>query len=262
MGKLYWPKILISLILLYISQFPLEGINITANSIVFWKQNNMEGFVDINSLTIHSAQFEAISDYECTDPNAPIMVRKNGLWGYLDRITGKEIVPCIYNLARNDSEFINGYAIIATEEQDSGNIHNYLFNSIGEQIIFPHNIEPDSQVYENKCFVIFNTESGKRGIGKVVNNNYQVLIDPMYNDIAVCSNIALLFYVDFDNYLASNTYNELLDIIDLANGNQYITKMAFPSNNEEFTYIRLCTAEDQNIVLCLHGHDIVEIITQ
>lgn len=95
------------------------------------------------------------------DGKGPIAVENSdGLTGYVDRTTGKTVIPFRYTCDSEDVCFYGGYARPADEiivEDAVGHelamgYHMYLIDAQGNEITFDNGVTPESYVYDG-CFI-------------------------------------------------------------------------------------------------------------
>lgn len=101
------------------------------------------GFYDKTSGCLHPAEFDSVDDYYSTDPDAPVLVGKDGYYGYVNRHNTELAIPLIYQSLHDFSEFENGYAIIGKEPFTLSGGNGYvLLDHDGKEISFPSGYEP------------------------------------------------------------------------------------------------------------------------
>lgn len=263
MGKLHWTKvlILIALTLLVRTCYKVEWVEVNNKSIVFAVDSGKVGFIDIDTMVMHPAIYDAISDDECSDGNLPILVNEDGYWGYVDRVSGAYVVPNIFNLMRADSEYKNGYAIIdrivyQNDAINEATTNSYLFDASGKPVSFPENIEPDSQVDEYGYLAIRNTETGEFGIGRVEGGTASIKIPAIYKAIDFCNGIACLFQDNSSlDYNQSN--HETLTIVSIDSGSVYLLVDDFTCVDEE-VYYSFSLTDTGTVTFGFFGHTIVD----
>lgn len=259
MGKLHRTKVLIlvALTLLVHTCYRVEWVEVNNKSIVFAVDSGKVGFIDIDTMVMHPAIYDAISDDECSDGNLPILVNEDGYWGYVDRVSGAYVVPNTFNLVRADSEYKNGYAIIdrVVYQNDAVNeatTNSYLFDASGKPVSFPVNIEPDSQVDEYGYLAIRNTETGEFGIGRVEGCNASIKIPAIYKAIDFYNEFACLFQ---DN-LSLESNHETLTIVSLDSGIVHLFVDDFTCVDEE-VYYSFPLTDTGTVTFGFFGHTIV-----
>lgn len=73
------------------------------------------GFYDKASGCLHPVEYDFIGDDCFTEPDAPVLVGKDGYYGYVYRDKCEIVIPMIYQSYGEYSQFQNGYAIIGKE---------------------------------------------------------------------------------------------------------------------------------------------------
>ena len=146
------------------------------------------GFLDKASRFLVMPQYEMIFDFFTTDPDSPIFVQQDGLWGYVSRKNGSVIIPFIFSGYCDLSEFMSGYALGCTKNIENGEIsYSYiLLQSDGTIIHFPEGIMPISHPLNDLVLITYcnrPSDSEKKdgiyqyyvGLGNV---NGEILIPP------------------------------------------------------------------------------------
>ncbi len=113
------------------------------------------GFYDKASGCLHPAEFDFVDDFYSTDPDAPVLVGKDGYYGYVNRHNMELAIPLVYQSLHDFSEFENGYAIIGKEPFTlSGGRGYVLIDRDGKEISFPSGYEPYVLPDEDRVCII------------------------------------------------------------------------------------------------------------
>ena len=138
------------------------------------------GYYDVSSHYFQQPTFESIWNGQQESSNDLIAAQKNGKWGFLQRATGKIVIPLQYDDIIED--FTNGFALVCNELSNANSIGAYdqylLINENGESVQFCDGIMPVSAPSEEGIVVIIglaqaedqrNVWGGKTvyGLGKV-----------------------------------------------------------------------------------------------
>ena len=75
-------------------------------------------------------------------------------YGYLVRSSGAIAIPFVYGYCGENSEFVNDYAVVEKREA-TGECHDVLITTSGEEIAFPEGYELTSFVYQDKIVVSY-----------------------------------------------------------------------------------------------------------
>lgn len=118
----------------------------------FGKDDGKWGFYDKRSGYIQQACYDEIRDAICTDADAPILAKISEKYGYLVRSNGNIAIPFIYDCCGDNSEFVNGYAVVKKQETAEKS-YDVLINTSGKEIVFPEGYELTSFVYDDKIVV-------------------------------------------------------------------------------------------------------------
>ena len=73
-------------------------------------ESGLLGYYDTKSGYYKEPEYDSISDN--SDYDAPLLVKKDGLWGYISRTTGEVVIPLQFTADSAYSDFQNGYAVI------------------------------------------------------------------------------------------------------------------------------------------------------
>lgn len=158
--------------------------------LIYEDASSKVGYYDKTSGFLQMPLYEAVLDYYCTDSSAPILVKKNNLWGYLNRNDGTIAIAIQYTGYSVYSEFYNGYALPTNHFENSTEIYDqcYLIDKNGREIVFSADVEPFGHVQDNGLLIVstmYNTGLSLFGIG---NTAGQVLVYPEYDRICEFSN--------------------------------------------------------------------------
>lgn len=161
------------------------------------------GFYDKKSGYFQPPVYDAVYDSFCTEWECPILVNKNGYWGYVNRKTGEIQIPLRYTAISAYSEFCNGYALAAYENKSSDSVSYVyeLINCSGNAVSFPHSVMPVTGMHEDRV-IITNQQGDRYGVADV---DGHVLVSPKYD-----------FITDFKNGYASVRIGRLWGHIDAA----------------------------------------------
>ena len=75
-------------------------------------------------------------------------------YGYLVRSSGAIAIHFVYGYCGENSEFVNDYAVVEKREA-TGECHDVLITTSGEEIAFPEGYELTSFVYQDKIVVSY-----------------------------------------------------------------------------------------------------------
>lgn len=112
------------------------------------------GFYDKKSGYIQQPCYDEIYDLDCDDADAPILVGIGENYGHLVRSSGAIAIPFVYGYCGENSEFVNDYAVVEKREA-TGECHDVLITTSGEEIAFPEGYELTSFVYQDKIVVSY-----------------------------------------------------------------------------------------------------------
>ena len=153
--------------------------------IVIRDQEGLLGYYDVLSGYFQLPIYNSIFDNP--DYNAPILVEKNGLWGYIDRKNGKEIITLQYTADSAYSDFVNGYAVIGDQRQTSDGSMRYdyyLIDLDGHRIEIPEEYTIKSGVCGNKKSIIIlgQNNNGQYGYG-IYRLGQGIVVEPQFETI-------------------------------------------------------------------------------
>ena len=176
----------------------------TEISFIFQDKYEKWGFFDKESSFLQIPIYDYIIDRNGYDPNMPILVCNDGLWGYANRQTGRIIIPCQYTTISEFPEFKDGYALAADEfHNEDGDIwEEYeLIDTLGNAVQYPKEVMPVSGVFQQRV-IIENRESEKEGIadtqGSILCYPQYDIITPYLNDYASVKKGHLWGHIDLN----------------------------------------------------------------
>ena len=209
--------------------------------IVVRDQEGLLGYYDVLSGYFQLPIYNSIFDNP--DYNAPILVEKNGLWGYIDRKSGKEIIALQYTAVSANSDFVNGYAVIGNQKQTSdGSLRYdyYLIDLDGHQIEIPEKYTIKSGVCGSKKSIIISgqNEKGQYGYG-IYRLGQGIVVEPEFETI----------WFGNCNFFCFRDNSGLIGVIN-ADGN-IILEPQFITNGSPITY---CSFSNGTSTLHVDGY--------
>ena len=130
--------------------------------------NPKEGYYDAVSGLFLEPAYDIIAYWMVTDDTPLILAERDGLYGFLDRATGKEVIPLQFNWFDRDEEvrYSEGYVLSADEEWDGEDrfvsIQFYLLDAAGVEVHFPEGIMPCSPVHDGLVKIVREVNKGER----------------------------------------------------------------------------------------------------
>ena len=143
------------------------------------------GYYDIPSGYYQEPIYNSIFDNK--DYDAPILVEKDSLWGYIKRESGETVIPFQFTACTEYSDFINGYALAANRINTNDGSLRYeyiLIDKSGNRVHIPERYLPISPVCGTQKSVVV---IGENGNGEYAYGIYQIdkgiVIEPQYDEI-------------------------------------------------------------------------------
>ena len=173
---------------------PIYTITETRYIYLIKSPNNKYGYYDKVSGYLQLPVYDAIYDSSRLDCSAPILVKQEGLYKYINCFDGSEVEISIEDICEY-SEFRNGYAVITETtiiKDDAGKtqsiIHeNMLINIDGEIVEFPVGIYPGGFVQSNGLITVYSLFDDGSKIG-LANINGDILLTPQFDWINIFHN--------------------------------------------------------------------------
>ncbi len=167
-------------------------VNETLLSIIFEDENGKVGFYDKESGFMQSPCYDEVYDFTCEDSHYPILVGLDNHYGYVDRSTGKIVIPLQYSGYTSCSEFLNGFALVVTTTIDQDGYDSdklILIDAEGQQVVFPDDISPDGYVQDNGLLVVSNRLNDLSILQfGLCNTRGEVIVYPQYDWICEFQN--------------------------------------------------------------------------
>ena len=197
--------------------------------IVIRDQEGLLGYYDVLSGYFQFPIYNSIFDNP--DYNAPILVEKNGLWGYIDRKNGKEIIALQYTADSSYTDFVNGYAVIGNQIQTGDGSLRYdyfLIDLDGHQIEIPEEYTIKSGVCGSKKSIVIlgPNEKGQYEYG-IYRLGQGLVVEPQFETI----------WFGNCNYFCFRDDTGLIGVIN-ADG-RIILEPQFITNGSPITYCSL-----------------------
>ncbi len=163
---------------------PQYYVSETRLSFLLCNAQDQWGFFDKQHGIFHEPKYDAIYDFFCDNPDAPILVGLDGEYSYIDRITGERVIEQTFTGYCEYSEFIRGYAVAVNQicSEDEIQYTHTLIDLDGNVVTFPEGIDPFGFVQKNGLIRIRDThENMLFGIG---NTRGEVLLSPQFHWIS------------------------------------------------------------------------------
>lgn len=155
-------------------------------SVVVINDAGQYGFFDKLSGFYQEPIYEDIYDIS-SDPSSPLFVKKDGLWGYVNRSSGETTIEFLYDGGYGFPCFQNGYALVATLVERSASLTSYklhLIDQQGNEVRLPNGFYPQSGVCgSQKTVVICGMASNGEYSYGLWNVNGRTILEPQYDEI-------------------------------------------------------------------------------
>ena len=155
-------------------------------SVIIRSNAGLYGYFDKASGFYQAPIYEGIYDI-CSDPSSPLFVKRNGLWGYVDRSNGQPITAFCYDAGYGFPCYQNGYALVAMLIERSENLTAYALHLIDQQgveVRLPDGFSPRSGVCgTQKTVVIHGMASNGEYLLGLWNVDGKTVVPPQYDDI-------------------------------------------------------------------------------
>ncbi len=163
-----------------------------------------EGYYDAVSGFFLEPAYDIIADWMVTDDTPLILAERDGLYGFLDRATGKEVIPLQYSWFDRDEEvrYSEGYVLAADEVSDWEdrfiNIRFYLLDAEGNHVHFPEGTMPCSPVRDGIVKIVREVNEGERSwwnsLYGFARTDGTILVPPKYDDVKdFCNGYAAVY---------------------------------------------------------------------
>ena len=152
--------------------------------LIICDQEGHLGYYDILSGHYEAPKYDGIFD----NPNydAPILVERDGLWGYIDKKTGKEVIPLQYSASGAYSDFQNGYAVAGNriETNDNSMIYDYFLIDLNGRKVDIGEYCIKSGVCGSKQSIIVSGFNTKQEYGYGIYRIHKgIVVEPEYESI-------------------------------------------------------------------------------